>query len=894
MFDKATILQVFGCLLLEPNLLLEEEYGDLRVEDFPEKFHQIVFGAIHNLIKSNVKNLSPMEVDSFLSSYNKNYTIFTDNNGIEYIDKCMQLAKVENFQYNYKRLKKFSLLKFYRDQGFDTKVIYNDQLLDTKQQEEQQVKFDTREIDEIIDYFDTIVIQSRDEYAKNLGQEGQQAGKKLKELKETLKLTPEMGAPLDSGILTTITRGARKKKFYIRSAESGLGKAIPNYFKIPTPSGWKTIGDIKVGDELFARDGKTTKVLQIHPQPTKKEVYEVHFKDGRVVESCEDHLWEYSYQKDRPRVVETTKQLLDRAEGLGGFKSGRGFRYKIPMNQAVEYPTKEFSLHPYTMGTMLGDASFRTSAKNKSLEYSSYDLEIVSKIANLENWGFSKSNANNNTWHFEHKNVAKVGRYHNMVWVEEALADYPNLWNVKSGDKFIPQHYLLGDVEQRRFLLQGLLDTDGSISKKGGRVGFSTTSEKMKDGIIELCRSLGYVANFSKDTREDKYTNGVCYEIRILTPKSEKVNMFSYTPKKQKAIDYVSVEKRSEANDWLAISDIVRTKKLVDMTCFTVDNEEALFQVGDFIVTHNTRLAIGDACKIAIRNVYDTELGEWIDRKYSEPTLFITTELEINEIQTPMVAYVSGVDEDKLLSFTYNEEEEKRIDRAIEIIAESPIWIEHIPSFNMTDIERAIKKYKVNHDVSYVFFDYIFTSPKMLMEIASQTRGMKLREDNVLYLFADRMKYLCNTLDVFIYSATQVNGEIKHVKTADEAVLRGAKSIADKIDIGLIAMQVTKADLESLANILPAFSVLPNLVYNIYKVRKGRFVRVKLWCYIDLGTCRTKDLFLTNNDYEVIDIEATTVEQILDSNMYTKEEMEALEAPIEAMEEEKEEGGFKW
>lgn len=87
------------------------------------------------------------------------------------------------------------------------------------------------------------------------------------------------------------------------------------------------------------------------------------------------------------------------------------------------------------------------------------------------------------------------------------------------------------------------------------------------------------------------------------------------------------------------------------------------------------------------------------------------------------------------------------------------------------------------------------------------------------------------------------------------------------------------------------------MVYHIYKVRGGRFSKVKLWCHVDLGTCRTIDLFLTNNDYEIIDIEATQVEQILAQNSFTNEEMDALSMPLEQdLEDEDEvvEGGFKW
>lgn len=73
------------------------------------------------------------------------------------------------------------------------------------------------------------------------------------------------------------------------------------------------------------------------------------------------------------------------------------------------------------------------------------------------------------------------------------------------------------------------------------------------------------------------------------------------------------------------------------------------------------------------------------------------------------------------------------------------------------------------------------------------------------------------------------------------------------------------------------FYKTPNLVYHIYKVRRGKFNKVKLWLYVDLGTLRTEDQFLTNNDWELIPIESTTIEKILEMTEDTDEEVEDLD-----------------
>lgn len=276
-----------------------------------------------------------------------------------------------------------------------------------------------------------------------------------------------------------------------------------------------------------------------------------------------------------------------------------------------------------------------------------------------------------------------------------------------------------------------------------------------------------------------------------------------------------------------------------------------------------TRLAVGDVCTYAIPWCFNTEEKKWIFTGFSEPALFISTELEIDEIQSMIIAFVSGVNEEKIIDGNYSLEEEERIDQAIQYIESAPLYIEHIDDFDITDIENLIKKYKNEKDVLYVSFDYIHTSAKLIMQIANMSRGMKLQEHQVLYMFAIKLKELCNKLGVHIDSATQVNGEYKNAKDKDETLLRGAKSIADKIDLGIIAMPPTREELKAVEPILEqGISLNPNLIYHIYKVRRGKITRVRLWLHVDLGTCRSYDLFVTNNDNELIPVEQITIENL--------------------------------
>lgn len=270
-----------------------------------------------------------------------------------------------------------------------------------------------------------------------------------------------------------------------------------------------------------------------------------------------------------------------------------------------------------------------------------------------------------------------------------------------------------------------------------------------------------------------------------------------------------------------------------------------------------TRSMIADACNIACNKLYDSRFGTWIKNGASQPTLFIATEQDKSEVQTMMLAFLSEVNEEHILDGKYLEGERERVIEAARILKESPIWVEELPDFSLQDVENKIKKHIREHNVLYVFFDYIQTSMKILEEITKKSGGVRLREDNILFMLSARLKDIANKFGIFIMSATQLSGEYKSSESPDQTLLRGAKSIGDKIDVGMILLGVNKEDLEVLAPIVeanPNFKV-PNLKLSIYKNRRGSYKGVYLWCYADLGTCRIHPQFCTTWNYEMVSIE---------------------------------------
>ena len=268
-----------------------------------------------------------------------------------------------------------------------------------------------------------------------------------------------------------------------------------------------------------------------------------------------------------------------------------------------------------------------------------------------------------------------------------------------------------------------------------------------------------------------------------------------------------------------------------------------------------TRSMIADACYIACDRIYDTNFG-WLSCGQGEPTLYITTEQELEEVQTMMLAFISAVNEEHILNGEYMVGEEERVREAAKILAAAPLYVEELPDFSLKDVEDKIKKNLRDHDVKYIFHDYIHTSLKILEEITKRSGGVKLREDNILFMLSTRLKDICNQHGVFIMSATQLNGSYTDSETPDQNLLRGAKAIADKIDMGAILLGVKDDDLINLEPILASNSFeTPTIKLSIYKNRRGRYKGVYLWCKADLGCCRIQPMFCTGYDYELKSID---------------------------------------
>lgn len=287
---------------------------------------------------------------------------------------------------------------------------------------------------------------------------------------------------------------------------------------------------------------------------------------------------------------------------------------------------------------------------------------------------------------------------------------------------------------------------------------------------------------------------------------------------------------------------------------------------------------------MAFDQIYDTRSGKWIDNGIKEGALFISTELDIEELQTLALAYVTGINEDIILDGKASDPQKEVLMKGIEILETSPLYFELIPDFSIQEIEATIRRYYREEDCKYFFFDYIHSSLKFIEEISSITNGMKLREDQILFMLSTSLKNLANKLHIFIESGTQINGNYLEATELNQNLLRGSKAISDRVDVGEISLKPRPIDEPIIDEFVATGLPKPNYIISFYKIRRGKYAGTKLWCRADLGTCRVEGLFLTDSFNEPIPIDKTTINvvnrkdknlQLRDKRMKTNEYRES-------------------
>ncbi len=510
-----------------------------------------------------------------------------------------EIKKIEshlNYEKNkYQKIKQLDVLRFFYKEN---------------EEEKDKVKYDKENDELILSKSLQIAIEITKEVPKeikNMGKDEQTEAIKIMKnnyyylasyLFSYYIIAIEFGIPPEKQFYaprTSVLGPIAKKleKFYYKpkgvmtiSMPQGTGKEQPLSSNILTPNGWVKMGDIKVGSKVIAADGSIANVIGVYPKGIK-DVYRVSFKDGTYVDCGLEHLWEVKTCEDRrnrkePRIV-NTKQMLKNF--ILGKNSKRPYHnYSIRLVKPIQFQSKldEDDIKPYLLGALIGNGGL----SRKNIKFTTADEEILDRVRNElpKEDKVSKYTGNNYDYGISSKELKrnKLG-YPLKCNTTIKLEEY-GLMGKKSENKFIPKKYLYGSIDERIDLLRGLMDTDGSFSRKDCICEYDTTSKQLASDITELVRGLGgkasnrtKVGKYKKDGKviECQKVYRVYFTIKEINPfyLSRKANIF-----KEPTFNYQKI-----------ITDIRKVRK-EECQCIMIDHPEHLYVTDGYTLTHNTEL----------------------------------------------------------------------------------------------------------------------------------------------------------------------------------------------------------------------------------------------------------------------------------------------------------------
>lgn len=443
-------------------------------------------------------------------------------------------------------------------------------------------------------------------------------------------------------------------KVVVLTGRAGSGKAQPLDSNVLTPNGFVKMGDLQIEDYVLTPQNKKAKIIGIFPQG-KKDIYQVIFHDGTSTECCGDHLWLTKTSKERdgkkPGQIRTLKEIKKTLR----YSKNNKRNHSIPMVEALDIGTSKNLIDPYLMGCILGDGGISigscalTTADpelldlnaiyinnigcklNKTQDKYTYNLVALNLIngtcpANK----IKRINSNTNDTiiynSVKHASLAlkisysgiykaiKSGRiYKNSTWSyiknSKPFSNNPikneliklNCFGCTALTKFIPSQYLYGSFQARVALLQGLMDTDGTVENNGTSTYLSTSSIYLKNNFKYLAESLGCKVTVRCKTKPQyRYkgkieTGNTNYIIRISCP-----NTFEPFRLKRK-LELYKPKTKYQPTRYIDEIKYIGKKQA---QCILIDDPTHLYVTDNFIVTHNTLMGLAAALQKMDDQVY--------------------------------------------------------------------------------------------------------------------------------------------------------------------------------------------------------------------------------------------------------------------------------------------------
>jgi replicative DNA helicase len=521
--------------------------------------------------------------------------------------------------------------------------------------------------------------------------------------------------------------GFRRGCHDVIAAFSKVGKAQPLDAIVQTPAGPRSMGDIRVGDAVCTPTGMS-RVAQIHPQGVV-DIYRVTFADGDSVECCDEHLWEVeASHKRKPEILplKTIRKKVMRQ--LHGRNNSPKWGVRLPV--ACHYESRDVPIPPYLLGCLIGDGGLTTgvgftTADPEMVGYLEYVVghdtpdHIFRRIPSAK-YGYR---------------LARLNRSEENHYTRELVG--LGLFGYKSTDKFIPDLYKYNSVRARTQLLQGLMDTDGSVMKNGS-IEFSTSSKRLACDMKELVESLGGLCSTKGGWTECEGKKFWSYRCRL---RFDDPRPFFRLPRK---LARCKVRKKRPLKRKIVSVEYVGKK---EAQCITLADPRGLYLTNNCVVTHNSFLSATIALHLATIDI---------------PVLVLDTEMSKDEYLIRVGAAMTGVPIWDIERGTRIRGNREKLLGAGRSILSRPFSYRSIAGEPFTETMAAARRW-VARSVGYgedgltrpclVVFDYMKVMDPALFSKAG------LAEYQAIGFMADALKQFANLHKASVLSFVQLNRE---------------------------------------------------------------------------------------------------------------------------------------
>ncbi|HEY3954547.1 MAG TPA: replicative DNA helicase [Streptosporangiaceae bacterium] len=502
------------------------------------------------------------------------------------------------------------------------------------------------------------------------------------------------GVPTGFADLDALTNGLHPGQMIVIAARPALGKALALDTPLPTPTGWTTMGEVKTGDRLLAADGTPTRVVASTEVMTSRPCYQVRFDDGTVIVADAEHGWltdtlasrksataaaaSYGRQVHQRTFasVKTTREIAATVRAGGDNR----LNHVVALPGPLQLPEADLPLPPYVLGVWLGDG---TSA---AAQFTSADPEVAMLV---EAEGIEAGLAG-------HESVQAILRTLGVL-----------------GSKHIPRQYLRGSESQRRALLAGLLDTDGTVGRTGS-VHFAVTSRRLASDFRELVHSLGYRCGWSeKPVRGSSPASSIAYTVTFTTTD----DVFRMARKQLTHKDRRPAGRGPKTRRRYITS--VEPVPSVPVRCVQVDSPDHLYLASrSLIPTHNSTLAL--------------DLARAATVKHQMATVIFSLEMSRNEITMRLLSAEARIPLHTMRTGQLSDDDWTRLARRMSEVADAPLFIDDSPNMSMMEIRSKCRRLKQRNDLRMVIIDYLqlMSSPKRVenrqQEVSEMSRSLKL------------------------------------------------------------------------------------------------------------------------------------------------------------------------